>query len=168
MPSFASGNACCTACAITCAVECLITARPSGESAVTGSTSSPSASAQARSRSCAVDPGDDHVPVAGEQVAGGSPRRHLALTPLSLAVEHLDLDLGHDLLPSVDAGRGVSALMLPVPRSAPRTNIRPEPGGQRRGGGAGGVGQAIHRAAGQPLRQRGQRRRHCASRPRCP
>ena len=52
MPSFASGNACCTACAMTCAVECLITARPSGESAVTGSTSSPSASAQARSRSC--------------------------------------------------------------------------------------------------------------------
>ena len=42
-----------------------------------------------------VDAGDDHVPVVGVQVAGGSPRRHLALTPLSLAVEHLDLDLGH-------------------------------------------------------------------------
>ena len=43
----------------------------------------------------AVDPGDDHVPVAVEEVACGSPRRHLALIPLSLAVEHLDLDLGH-------------------------------------------------------------------------
>ena len=42
-----------------------------------------------------VDAGDDHVPVVGVEVAGGSPRRHLALTPLSLAVEHLDLDLGH-------------------------------------------------------------------------
>jgi hypothetical protein len=43
----------------------------------------------------AVDPGDDHVPVTGEQLAGGSPRRHLALIPLGLAVEHLDTDLGH-------------------------------------------------------------------------
>ncbi len=104
MPSFASGNACCTACAMTCAVECLITERPSGESAVTGSTSSPSASDPGEVAELPVDPGDDDVPVAGEQVAGGSPRRHLALSPLGLAVEHLDTDLGHGLLPSVDVG----------------------------------------------------------------
>src|ERR1700722_4064984 len=50
MPSFASGNACCTACASTCADECLMTERPVGESAGTGSTTSPSEITQDRSR----------------------------------------------------------------------------------------------------------------------
>ena len=51
MPSLASGNSSCTAWAITWAVEWRRMSRPSGLSIATGSTSSPSASSWARSRS---------------------------------------------------------------------------------------------------------------------
>ncbi len=51
MPSRASGKTSCTACASTCAVECRSTASPSGDPMVTGSTTSPSATTCARSRS---------------------------------------------------------------------------------------------------------------------
>ena len=51
MPSFASGNSCCTAWASTCAVEWRRIDRPSGLPARTGSTTSPAASGYARSRS---------------------------------------------------------------------------------------------------------------------
>src|SRR4051794_3342012 len=51
MPSWVPGNRFCTACASTCAVECLSTARPSGLSALTASTASPSRSTYARSLS---------------------------------------------------------------------------------------------------------------------
>ena len=59
-------------------------ARPSRESSATGSTSSPSASAQARSRELAVDPGGDHRGAGGrpagsvrhEQGPGGRARFH--------------------------------------------------------------------------------------------
>src|SRR6478609_910956 len=51
MPSFASGLTCCTAWASTCAAEWRSTERPSGESMVTPSTSSPGARAVSRSLS---------------------------------------------------------------------------------------------------------------------
>src|SRR5690349_12078682 len=51
MPSFASGNCCCTACASTWAAEWRMTLRPSSVFAATGSTSASASGAQARSRS---------------------------------------------------------------------------------------------------------------------
>ena len=82
MPSRAFGLISCTAWASTCAAECRSTARPSGSSMVTASTTAPSASGEVQVAQLAVDADDDDVTPGGVQVGTRRPRLHRGRDPV--------------------------------------------------------------------------------------
>ena len=148
MPSLAAGLTSCTAWASTCAAECRSTARPSGESMVTASTTSPVGDRQVQVPQLAVHPHDDDVAALGEQVRGGGPRLDRDLGAVDGEGEGLGGRCRHggDLLTLVARPVRTLATMLPTRR-------RPS------GGAPAPLGRGPCLRAARPLRTRSARRR---------